>query len=201
MNFDVSDEIHRVSTGNYSRAIVEFNLERKYSRYLAILYLATLLLVALTWIPMRSSSVSGKSGFNNQMIFLAVLLVGFCVIATGHWSTVPFTSTSGSMTKADHFLLESLLLLLLAFVSTARRHFLFQRADSGSQMLPSYSDTVKIDLNGKNGDKTNSDKEKTAAVEGKVFGNINFGPFNCFFLPLSALIVYSFHFVEINLYM
>ncbi len=186
-----------LSTGNYSRVAAGFLLERKsFGHYLATLYLPTLILVALTWIPMNVSG-TGKSNngtFLNRIIFLAVLLLGFLIVAASHWHTVPFTS--GSLTNADHFLFLSLLLYVLAFINTARQHCFLTRNISGSTLsLPSYSDAVKIDLNEK--EDVAKDEEKTGnAGKSVLVEKSRFSErYNSFFLPLSALIIYSYYIV------
>ena len=185
-----------LSTGNYSRVTAGFLLERKsFGHYLATLYLPTLILVALTWIPMNVSG-TGKSNngtFVNRMIFFAVLFLGFLIVAASHWHTVPFIS--GSLTNADHFLLLSLLLFVLAFINNARKHCLFTRISGSTLSLPSYSNAVKVDLN-ETEEAAKGEEKAGNAGESVLIGKNRFSErYNNFFLPLSALIIYSYYIV------
>lgn len=191
--FSVTEQL---STGSYSRVTAEFLLERKsFGHYLATLYLPTLILVAFTWIPMNVSGTSKSNNgvFVNRMIFLAVLLLGFLIVAASHWHTVPFIS--GSLTNADHFLLLSLLLFVLAFINTARKHCLFTRISGSTLSLPSYSDAVKVDLN-ETEEAAKGEEKAGNAGESVLMGKSRFSErYNNFFLPLSALVIYSYYIV------
>lgn len=190
----MTNQTEALSSGNYSRLIVSFYLGRIASRYIFFFYLPVFILVLLTWIPVRISNVTGRGGhiFSNRMRFLAIILLTFFLLSTGHWFYQP---ASNRLTIADYYFLFSLLIIVLAFVDAARRYCNHLR--SASTTLPSYNQVLCDSKT----TKENVDVVEVMAVPSKcpLFATRFWDSY--FVLPVATFIVYGFYYAKIVFFM